>query len=154
MKPRRLHSATTLSMVTTSVGTRPGSLGAVVPRQRVAVGRVLAEPGLEIGGALDLVLRAFDAQRGVVDVDRRHEPSGHEHGLAEDGRAGVDEQVGAVDVLDDVLDAAHAAVDRLDAHAVEIGAVVTHVAPEGPQVLSHEGRSYTPAPHADLRVPL
>src|SRR5215208_681176 len=27
MKPRRLHSATTLSMVTTSSGTRPGSLG-------------------------------------------------------------------------------------------------------------------------------
>src|SRR5215210_3711980 len=109
MKPRRLHSATTLSMVTTSVGTRPGSLcgcllGTVVPCERVAIGRV------------------------------RDEPGGDEHGLAEDRRARVDEQVGAVDVVDHVLDAAHAAVDRLDGHAVQVGAVVTHVLAEVPQV--------------------
>src|SRR5215218_3929795 len=135
MKPRRLHSATTLSMVTTSVGTRPGSLGgAVVPGDRVAVGRVLARAGLEVGRALDLVLGAIDAERLVVDVDRGDEAGGDEHRLAEDGWPGVDEQVGAVDVLDHVLDAAHAAVHRLDGHAVEVGAVVPHVLAEVPEV--------------------
>src|SRR3954463_10190079 len=104
MKPRRLHSATTLSMVTTSVGTRPGSLcgcllGAVVPRQRVAIGRVLAQPRLELWRPLDLVLDAVHAHGLAAHVDRRDEPGGDEHGLAEDGRPRVDEQVGAVDVV-------------------------------------------------------
>src|SRR5215203_51749 len=146
MKPRRLHSATTLSIVTTSAGTRPGSLGAaVVPGDRVAVGGVLPQPGLEVRGALDLVRGAVDPQRLVVDVDPGHQPRGHEHGLAEDGRPRVDEEVGAVDVLDDVLDAAHAPVHRLDGHPVEVGTVVAHVLAEVPEV-GHDGRSYTPAP--------
>src|SRR3954468_8657027 len=101
MKPRRLHSATTLSMVTSSSGTRPGSLGgAVVAGDRVAVGRILAQPRVEVRRALDLVLGAVDLERLVVDVDRRHEAGRKEHGLAEDRRPGVDQQVGAVDVGD------------------------------------------------------
>src|SRR5690349_12677262 len=98
MKPRRLHSATTLSMVTTSEATRPGSLGAVVPGDRLAVGRVLAEPGVEVGRALDLVLRAVHGDRLVVDVDRRDQPGREEDGLAEDRRSRVDEHVRAVEV--------------------------------------------------------
>src|SRR3954452_14120295 len=102
MKPRRLHRATTLSMVTTSVGTRPRSLGAVVPFDRVPVGGVLAEPGVEVGRALYLVLGAVNPYRGVVHVDRRHQPGREEDGLAEDRRPGVDEHVGAVHVRDHV----------------------------------------------------
>src|SRR6476659_9427865 len=134
MKPRRLHSATTLSMVTSSSGTRPGSLGAVVPGDRLAVGRVLAQPGVEVRGALDLVLAAVDRDRLIVDVDRRHEPGRKEHGLAKDRRPGVDQEVGAVDVVDHVLDGADAAVDGLDGEAVEVRAVGADVVAKGPEV--------------------
>src|SRR4051812_47687907 len=134
MKPRRLHSATTLSMVTTSVGTRPRSLGGVVPGDRVPVGGVLAEPGVEVGRALDLVLGAVHAYGGVVHVDRRHQPGREEDRLAEDRRPGVDEHVGAVDVRDHVLHAADAAVHGLDGHAVEVRAVGADVVAKAPEV--------------------
>src|SRR4051795_11461211 len=96
MKPRRLHSATTLSMVTRSSGTRPEILGgAVVARDRLAVGGILAQPRVEVGRALDLVLGAVDPDRLVVDVDRGHEAGRHEHGAPDEREASVDEQVGA-----------------------------------------------------------
>src|SRR3954454_10069657 len=154
MKPRRLHSATTLSMVTTSSGTRPGSLGAVVPGDRLAVGGVLAEPGVEVGGAHDLVLGPVHRDRLVVDVDRRDEPGREEDRLAEDRRSRVDQQVGAVDARDHVLHLADAAVHPLDGHPVEVRAVRAHVVAEVPEV-AHAAldtpdraprRTYAPAP--------
>src|SRR5215210_2273390 len=137
MKPRRLHSATTLSMVTTSSGTRPVSLGAVVAGDRLAVGGVLAQSRVEVRRVLDLVLGAVDPDGLGVDVDAGDEARRQEDGLAEDRRPGVDQHIRAVDVVDHVLHLADTAVDRLDGHAVEVGAVVTDVVAEAPEVLGH-----------------
>src|SRR3954447_12123560 len=150
MKPRRLHSATTLSMVTSSSGTRPGSLGgAVVAGDRVAVRGILAQARLEVRRVLDLVLGAVDFERLVVDVDRRHQPGRDEHGLAEDRRTRVDEQVRAVDIVDDVLHAANAAVHALDGHPVEVRTVGADVVAKAPEV-GHAG--WIPQDASDERL--
>src|SRR5687768_4210075 len=92
----------------------------VVAADLVAVGLVAVPRLVELGRALDLVLRPLDEDRLRVEVDPLDDVGRQHDLLAEDPRAGVDDDVATRRVVRRLVDLPDAAVDRLDAEAGEI----------------------------------
>src|SRR5215213_751795 len=91
---------------------------AVVVRAELrAVPLLLVRVLVELGRVLDLVLASVDDNRLRIEVDAL-DHRGREHDLlAEDPRAGVDDDVARADVVGRLVDLADPAVGRLDLEA-------------------------------------
>src|SRR6266516_4529575 len=94
--------------------------GSVVARELGPV-RLVAVPALvELGSALDLVLRPADVDLLVVTVDAIDHARRDHDLLAEDPRARVDDDVARANVVGRLVDLADRPVDRLDAEPSQI----------------------------------
>src|SRR5439155_14865928 len=94
--------------------------GSVVARELGPV-RLVAVPALvELGSALDLVLRPADVDLLVVTVDAIDHARRDHDLLAEDPRARIDDDVARANVVGRLVDLADRPVDRLDAEPSQI----------------------------------
>ena len=95
---------------------------AVVATDALPVARLAVDVLVELGAVLDLVLRAVDEDLLRRRGRRAGSPGRQHHLLAEDPRAGVDDDVAGADLVRRLVDLADPAVGRLDLEALEVRA--------------------------------